>query len=192
MLPCQTSVPTLCDEKVIWLHKQSEVRDSIVHFFYVYIPKWGWHTGFLFSCQVSLSQWCLLFCFGSFCPDNVFTRESHGQVSSAVRSGVSPIYLSPCVGVTNSRWMLVNNMLSRVSLFSWRIPKRCKNVVNVWLKVSLAGLHISDSFVYQRNTITLKNEERFAVLYIRWCLFSILTLQVTSEGATSTGFCTYM
>lgn len=34
--------------------------------------------------------------------------------------------------------------------------------------------------------------ERFAVLYIKWCLFSILTLQVTSEGATSTGFCTYM
>lgn len=134
----------------------------------------------------------LFFSLFLFCPDNVFTRESHGQVSSAVWSWVSPIYLSPCVGVRNSKWMLVNNnMLSRYFLF-WRIPKRCKNVVNVWLKVSLAGLHISDSFVYQRNTITLKKEERFAVLYIRWCLFSILTLQVTSEGATSTGFCTYM
>lgn len=72
-------------------------------------------------------------------------------------------------------------------------PKqRCKNVVNVRLKVSLSGLHISDSFVYQRNTITLKRAVRFAVVCIKWCLSSILTLQVTSEGATSTGFCTYM
>lgn len=77
-------------------------------------------------------------------------------------------------------------------LFLKNPKKSCKNVVNVWLKVSLAGLHISDSFVYQRNTIALKKEKRFAVLYIKWCLFSILTLQVTSEGATSTGFCTYM
>lgn len=45
--------------------------------------------------------------------------------------------------------------------------KRCKNVVNVWLKVSLAELHISDSFVYQRNTIAFEKEERFAVLYIK-------------------------
>lgn len=57
------------------------------------------------------------FCFVLVRPDSVFTRESHGQVSSAVWSGVSPIYLSPCVGVKNSKWMLVNNMLSRYFLF---------------------------------------------------------------------------
>lgn len=125
-------------------------------------------------------------------PDNVFTREFYGQFCSAIWSGVSPIYLSLYVGVKKSKWMLVNNDMLSHYFFSEESKKRCKNVVNVWLKVSLAGLHISDSFVYQRNTIALKIEERFAVLYIKWCLFSILTLQVTSEGATSTGFCTYM
>lgn len=145
-----------------------------------------------FLCQVSQSQRC--FFFVVVCPDNIFTREFHGQFCSAIWSGVSPIYLSLYVGGEKEQ-MNVSKQQHVIPLFSFlKNPKkkRCKNVVNVWLKVSLAGLHISDSFVYQRNTIALKIEERFAVLYIKWCLFSILTLQVTSEGATSTGFCTYM
>lgn len=147
-----------------------------------------------FLCQVSFSLWCY---FALFCPDSVFTRESRGHVCSAPSSRASPSYLSLRVWGEKEQ-MNVSKQQRVIPLFlSWRIQKkqtkkRCKNVVNVWLKVSLAGLHISDSFVYQRNTIALKKEERFAVLYIKWCLFSILTLQVTSEGATSTGFCTYM
>lgn len=60
--------------------------------------------------------------------------------------------------------MLQNNNTQPHCFFSEESQKRCKNVVNVLLKVSLAGLHISDSFVYQRNTIALKKDKRFAVL----------------------------
>lgn len=51
-------------------------------------------------------------------------------------------------------------------------PKqRCKNVVNVRLKVSLSGLHISDSFVYQRNTIEESSEiccSVYKVMFIQY------------------------
>lgn len=155
-------------------------------------PNKGHTLDFFCLSGLSFAIVIFLFCFALFCPDVIFTRESPGQICSANEVESSPIYLSLCLGVKKSKWMLVNNNMFSELYCSWRIQKRCKNVVNVWLKVSLAGLHISDSFVYQRNTIALKKEERFAVLYIKWCLFSILTLQVTSEGATSTGFCTYM
>lgn len=45
--------------------------------------------------------------------------------------------------------------------------------------MSLAGLHISDSFVYQRNTIALKKQERFAVMYIK--VMFIQYFNITSD-----------
>lgn len=169
-----------------------EILAYIFFFFMFTFPNKGDTLDFFSVRSLSLSLWCVLFWF---CPDSVFTRESlMARAGLPCVEWVPFTFHSQC-GVTKSKWMLVNNdMLSHhfFSEESKKKKKRCKNVVNVWLKVSLAGLHISDSFVYQRNTIALKKEERFAVLYIKWCLFSILTLQVTSEGATSTGFCTYM
>lgn len=168
------------------------MRDSSLQFFMFTFPNKG-DTLDLFSLSgLSISK---VFFFLLWFALTIYSPESF-MGSSALQYEVEwvPFTFHSMWGVKKSKWMLVNNnMLSHYFLF-WRIQKkkRCKNVVNVWLKVSLAGLHISDSFVYQRNTIALKIEERFAVLYIKWCLFSILTLQVTSEGATSTGFCTYM
>lgn len=139
-------------------------------------------------CQVSLFLWWFFCQFVLLFPDSVLTN-SHGRVALQPEVEKSPIYCSLCAGMQKSKWMLENNYI--LPLFSSEESPK-KVVANVRLKMSLAGLHISDSFVYQRNTTALKKEERFAVLYIKWCLFSILTLKVTSEGATSTGFCTYM
>lgn len=94
LLPSQTSVPILCDEKVIWLYKQSEMRDTILHLLCLHSQIRVTHWISLL-CQISCSFSFLMVFFFLVCPDNVFTRESPGQVCSAIWSGVSPIYLFP-------------------------------------------------------------------------------------------------
>lgn len=161
------------------------VGDTSLHSFMFTFPNKGDTLDFL-----SLFLFFLFFCFKKICPDNVSTREADGP---------RPISLSlwEQMNVIANNNNNNNNLLNPVISFFLFLKNPKKDAKMWWMydwkKVSLAGLHISDSFVYQRkfNSIEEKREKRdFAVLYIKWCLFSILTLQVTSEGATSTGFCT--
>lgn len=75
----------------------------------------------------------------------------------------------------------------------WRIPKKMQKCCECMIEsVTCRTAHFWQFCLPKEyNWIEEKTRERFAVLCIKWCLFSILTLQVTSEGATSTGFCTY-
>lgn len=94
LLPSQTSFPILCDENVIWLYKQSEMRDTSLHFFLMFtFPNKGDTLDFFSLSGLSFSLWCFLFWF---CPDSVFTRESHGQVCSARSESHLPF--TPSVG----------------------------------------------------------------------------------------------
>jgi len=77
-----------------------------------------------FLCQVSQSQRC--FFFVVVCPDNIFTREFHGQFCSAIWSGVSPIYLSLYVGGEKEQ-MNVSKQQHVIPLFSFlKNPKKKK------------------------------------------------------------------
>lgn len=174
MLPSQTSFPVLWDE-------QSKIRDTTLHILYLHSQIRATHWIY-FLCQVFLFVCLPWQCIHQSPMDRSALQYKVEQVPCTLHSGWG--------------WKTANECSLTAVHYPYSFSeeskkKRCKNVENVWLNVSVAGLHMSDSFVYQRNTIALKTE-RVAVLYIKWCLFSILTLQVTSEGTTSTGFCTYM
>lgn len=123
-----------------------------------------------FLCQFSLSLWCFWFGLPSQC---IHQRVSQACLLCIMKPSKSHLPLILCRGEENGKWMFANNMLSHYFI-SEESQKRCKNVVNVWLKVSLAGLHISDSFVYQRNTIELKKKKRkiccivYKVMFIQY------------------------
>lgn len=96
------------------------------------------------------SQWCSVFLL-------LFWFALFQKVSQA---GATPLPFSEKEQTNVSKHDPIISVLKN--------PKqRCKNVVNVRLKVSLSGLHVSDSFVYQRNTIALKRAVRFAVVCIK-------------------------
>lgn len=82
LLPSQTSFPILRD--VIWLHRQSEMTHTGLHFFMFTNPQIRATHWISFLCHVSLSL-CFV-CFG-FCPDNVSTRVSQ---SSSVTPTFTP------------------------------------------------------------------------------------------------------
>lgn len=173
---------------------QSELRDTSLHLLCLHSRMRATHW-IICDFLSGLSFCSMLFsvCFSWFAL-TVHSAVSWAGLLHGSRWSESHLLFTPCWSEKEQMNVSKQTILSHRSLLTnpKKKKKRCKNVANVWLKVSLVGLHISDSFVYQRNTIALKKEEKFAVLYIKWCLFSILTLQVTSEGATSTGFCTYM
>lgn len=84
-----------------------------------------------FLCQVSQSQRC--FFFVVVCPDNIFTREFHGQFCSAIWSGVSPIYLSLYVGGEKEQ-MNVSKQQHVIPLFSFlKNPKKKKDAKMLWM-----------------------------------------------------------
>lgn len=160
---------------------RNESYQAWIFVMFTFPDKWATHW-ISFLCQVSFPLYGVWFFFFKWFYFLCFWFALFQEVS---RAGATPLPFPNKEQTNVSKHDPVISVLKN--------PKqRCKNVVNVRLKVSLSGLHISDSFVYQRNPITLKRAVRFAVVCIKWCLFSILTLQVTSEGATSTGFCTYM
>lgn len=116
----------------------------------------------------------------------LFPGEAHGQVCSAKWAGARPV--DPA-GVKNSKWMSVNNN-SIISYLKNPKKKKKKDAKMLWMYDWTCHLQ-DDSFVYQRTTV----EDKWKICCIvkkQTHFSSILTLQVTSEGATSTGFCTYM
>lgn len=110
-------------------------------FYYVYNPKWGRHTGFLFSVRSLFLFNVYLFCF--VCPDSVFTRGNHLMGRSALRyqgmgwGAVSPMYLfTACFRGEKSKWMLTNNTLIPSFLVFFSFPeesKKKKDAKMLWM-----------------------------------------------------------
>lgn len=66
------------------------------------------------------------------------THQSHGQVCSTIWSRVeSHLLFTLCWG--EKEQMNVSKPQYYPIILFWKIQKRCKNVANVWLKVSLGG-----------------------------------------------------
>lgn len=157
------------DENTVWAYNQSEMRDTKPTFLNVYIPRRATHW-ISFLCQVSFSLCSIL----------LLSVVLVGPIQRVSWTGVTPTYLSSLPVWGGGRKKEQMNVRKHHPVVS--VPKnpKCKNVMNVWLKVSLAGLHISDSFVYQRKTVALKKAVRFAVVYIYKVMF-IQYFNITSD-----------
>lgn len=117
----------------------------------------------------------------------------------ATPTGASPINLSlpRAKNITKPRMSANNNVIPPFPFpknpkENKQTSKQKKDAKMLWMYDSKC--HLQDctflTVLFTKGIqIALKKKKRdFAVLYIKWCLFSILTLQVTSEGATSTRF----
>lgn len=172
---------------------QTETRDTRrLHFVFFW---------FCFKClhsQVRATHWIYfalvrslffsLFCFVLFCPD-IVSSSSCCWCYACQQTCFYPII---CFLKNPKRQTNDNNKEERKK----KMQKCCECMIE---SVTCRTAHFWQFCLPKEKKINSYIEERieeeeerkrFAVLYIKWCLFSILTLQVTSEGATSTGFCT--
>lgn len=189
LLQSQTSFPILCDENLTPCRQKREIPDFFILFF-------------CFKClhsQVRVTHWIYfalvrslffsLFCFVLFCPGIVFMGCVCCWCYACQQTCFYPIicFLKNPKRQTNDD----NNNKERKK----KMQKCCECMIE---SVTCRTAHFWQFCLPKEKKINscieerIEEEERkrFAVLYIKWCLFSILTLQVTSEGATSTGFCT--
>lgn len=163
--------------RMIVFYESENKRSSLHVLFYCFFlmftfPSKGDTLDFFSLCQVSsFSLRCPFVGFAfSLYPWQCIHRRA---LLCATPTGVSPINLSLPRAKKHECQQTTTTTSSRVSFSeeskrkqtNKQTKKGCKNVVNVWFKVSLAGLHISDSFVYQRNTNCIEEKEERFLLY---------------------------